>query len=104
MEGTVTIKIKDYNELVDFKKNVMAENVIKYYGRNPFLYRDYITKDETIKELVDECNELNDIYNTIKKDNIENTKTIEQLTQELNKFKPHNKQKKSLIEKIKLYF
>lgn len=92
MEGTITIKIKEYNELVEIKKNLMAENVIKYRSRNPFLhrqnpflYRTYITKDETIKELVDECNELNII---IKNNNVEiseKNKIIEQLTQELNK-------------------
>lgn len=55
-KNTVTLDLKTYNELRDFSTNLLKNNVYVKETWKLVNFKKFVTTNEAIKELVDECN------------------------------------------------
>jgi len=66
-EEKVVISLQTYNELRDFKEMVLKNDCVRVnrfsiFGKTPFVQYEIITKDETIKKLIEESNKIRDNF------------------------------------------
>ncbi len=94
-KNTLLIDIEVYNQLRDFKREMELGNTLMVYPHSiqsnyeqyhPIISR-YITRDEAVKEVVDENNKLND--------------EIEKLKSQIEKLKSQNKPKEISLSDVK---
>jgi len=72
MNKRITLDLKEYEELVSFKRAIENQNVVivrevDFYNSPPFRYSEIYTKDSAISELADEINELRKLLNSFKR-------------------------------------
>ena len=55
MENTVTISLKEYNELINLKLNIDANKILCYSIKG---YKEFVTEDEAMQIIAKDSNEL----------------------------------------------